>query len=95
MAKCNTWEEFIALQVNSNEVLIYMLMCDQVGAEGKKGIELKKHLAGMKNKNGENIHVDQLEELGVLSSAPIKQTACPLDSLASLLDQNCQYLKVN
>ena len=45
----------------------------QVGAEGKKGIELKKHLAGMKNKNGENIHVDQLEELGVLSSAPIKQ----------------------
>ena len=72
----------------------------------------------MKNKNGENIHIDQLEELGVLSSAPIKQdrihffwlvigfvqsdqlskirykTACPLDSLAALLDQNCQYLKV-
>ena len=44
-----------------------------MGADGKKGIELKKHLAGMKNKNGENIHVDQLEELGVLSSAPIKQ----------------------
>ena len=45
----------------------------QVGAEGKKGVELKKHLASMTNKNGENIHVDQLEELGVLSSAPIKQ----------------------
>lgn len=57
-------------------------------------MELKKHLATMKNKNGENIHVDQLEELGVLSSAPINQTACPLDSLASLLDRNCQYLKV-
>jgi len=77
MTKCNTWEEFIAMQV---------------GAEGKKGSDLKAHLAGMKNKVGENIHVDQLEELGVLSNAPLKQTSCPLDSLAALLDQNCQYL---
>ena len=91
MAKCNTWEEFIALQVNQNEVLLYMVTCDQVGAEGKKGIELKKHLAGMKNKNGENIHADQLEELGVLSSAPIKQDRISIwlsDQLSSIMPRS-------
>ena len=62
-----------------------------MGADGKKGIELKKHLAGMKNKNGENIHVDQLEELGVLSSAPIKQDRISIwlsDWLSSIMPQS-------
>lgn len=78
MAKCSTWEEFIAIQV---------------GAGNKRGTDLKNHLAKMKNKLGEQIHVDQLEELGLLSAAPLKQTSCPLDSLAALLDSNCQYLE--
>ena len=64
----------------------------QVGAEGKKGVELKKHLASMTNKNGENIHVDQLEELGVLSSAPIKQDRVAIFYRSQILSNQNPFL---
>ena len=78
LTECDTWSQFLKR------------LTDFPGGDMEA---FRAHLGKIKNGRGENVKVEELEKLGILSETAIENKASPLDALAALLNGRMQYGK--